>query len=84
MAVALKYFGVAAIFKSKYLRNTLFYCIMYIFARIARGEAEAILYHWVSNTFDTHIMYINNLCVDNLFYWRKIWEMKRLKAGYIL
>ena len=56
MAVALKYFGVTAIFKSKYLRNTLFYCIMQI----------------------------NNLCVDNLFYWRKIWEMKRLKAGYIL
>ena len=27
-----------------------------IFARIARGEAEAILYHWVSNTFDTHII----------------------------
>ena len=30
MAVALKYFGVTAIFKSKYLRNTLFYCIMQI------------------------------------------------------
>jgi len=27
-----------------------------IFARIAGGEAEAILYHWVSNTFDTHII----------------------------
>lgn len=52
MAVALKSFGVTAIFKSKYLRNTLFYCIMQI----------------------------NNLCVDNLFYWRKIWKMKRLKA----
>ena len=56
MAVALRYFGVTAIFKSKYLRNTLFYCIMQI----------------------------NNLCVDNLFCWRKIWKMKRLKAGYIL
>ena len=56
MAVALKYFGVTAIFKSKYLRNTLFYCIMQI----------------------------NNLCVDNLFYWRKIWKMKRLKAEYTL
>jgi len=27
-----------------------------IFARIAGGETEAILYHWVSNTFDTHIL----------------------------
>ena len=28
MAVALKYFGVAAFFKSKHLRNTLIYSIM--------------------------------------------------------
>ena len=27
-----------------------------IFARIARSEAVAILYQWVSNTFDTHII----------------------------
>ena len=32
-----------------------------IFARIARGEAEAILYHWVSNTFDTHIIKFERL-----------------------
>ena len=36
------------------------------------------------NTLFYCIMQINNLCVDNLFCWRKIWKMKRLKAGYIL
>jgi len=27
-----------------------------IFARIAKSAAVAILYQWVSNTFDTHII----------------------------
>ena len=29
-----------------------------IFARTLRSEAVAILYQWVSNTFDTHIIFI--------------------------
>ena len=31
-------------------------CKACVFARIVGGEAEAILYNWVSNTFDTHII----------------------------
>ena len=34
-----------------------------IFARIARSEAVAILYQWVSNTFDTHIKLYYNISI---------------------